>query len=143
MLDDCTVEVPLAFFRSRILRQGFLCHRVYLRESFVGGPYRFYTFLRGEVQTSPQIDDRANYGRGFDVSPGQTCPLKRPDRVALPEVSPRAEPVIGFLADQKLRTAQKYLGGLDAAAVIGKNKIIQAGGTPVLIFHPYRNSHPS
>jgi hypothetical protein len=143
MFDDCTIEVPLTFFGSEVLREGFRCHRMYLHESFVGRPYSFDAFLCGEIQASSQIDDRAYYRRVLDVPPRQTCPLKRTDRVTLPEVDTGAEPVVGLFADQKLRTAKKYLGGLDAASVVGKNEVIQAGGTPALIFRLGRSSHPS
>jgi len=143
MLNHRTVEIPLTFFGSEVLREGFPYHRVYLHESFVGRPYSLDAFLRGEIQASSQIDDRAYYRRVFDCSPRQACPLKRPDRVTLPEVDTGAKPVVGLFADQKLRTAQKYLGGLDAASVVGKDKIIQAGGTPALIFRLGRSSHPS
>jgi hypothetical protein len=69
--------------------------------------------------------------------------LVRPDRVILPEVNTGAEPVVRPFAHQKLRTAQKCLGGLDAASVVGDDKIIQARGTLPLVCHPCRSSRPS
>jgi len=137
------VEVPLTLFGSEVLGKGFPSYRVYSHESFVGRPYSFNAFLCGEIKASTQIDDRAQDGRHLDVSPRQACPLERPDWVALPEIGSGTEPVVGFFADQKLRTAQKYLGGLDAASMICEGKIIQAGGTPALIFRPGRSSRPS
>ena len=143
MFDDCTIEVPLAFFRSAVLRKGFLCHRVQLYKSFVGRPHSLDTFLCGEVQASSQINHCANYGWVFNVSPGQACPLQRPDWITLPEINPRTKPIVGFFAHQKVRTAQNCLGGFDAASVAGKNKAIQTGGIPALICRPCRNNHPS
>lgn len=109
----------------------------------MSGPHSFYAFLRREVKASARVDDCADHGWGFDVSPRQTCPLESPDGVTFPEVDPRAKPVVGFLADQKLRAAQKDLGGLDAASVIGKDEVIQTCGTPALVCRLCQNNHPS
>jgi len=138
-----TVQVPLAFFGPDVLGKGFLGQFVQFDQPFVRGTYCKYAILCGEVQASPQVNDCAHYGGGLDVSPWQTCPLKRSDRVALPKVNAGAKPIVRFFADQKLRAAQNYLGGLDAASVVGKNEVIQTCGTPALICRLYRNNHPS
>jgi hypothetical protein len=43
--------------------------------------------------------------------------LKCTDRIALPEVNARTEPIIGIFFDQKLRTAQNNPGDLDAVTM--------------------------
>jgi len=143
VLDYRAVEVPLPLVGSNVLRKGFLCQRVQLDEPFVRGAHCFDAALRGEVEAPAHINDCANDGRGLDVSPGQTRPLNSPDWVVLPEVDSWAKPVIGCFAGQKLRTAQKYLGGVDATSVIGKNEIIQTRGTPVLACRSRQSSHPA
>jgi hypothetical protein len=143
MSNYSAIQGALAFFRSGVLRKWLLGHRVDLRKSLIGRPHGFNPFLRRQVQASSQIHDSADDGRPFDVPPWQAGPLKGTNRIAFPEIDAGAKPVVGLFADQKLRTAQKNLGGLDAAAVIGKNKIIQTGGTPSLACRLYRSSHLS
>ncbi len=143
MFDDRTIEMALPFFRADILRKRLFRKSVELDQTFVGGPYSFDPALRREVQASANVEDCTDDRRGLDVSPGQARPLNSPDWVVFPEVDSWPKPVVGCLACQKLRTAQKYLGGFDTASVIGKNEVIQIRGTPALACRFRQSSHPS